>query len=82
MYDEPVKQVTTSLARQDSVVAGPGTVILYFPNGAKQEFTGCKDIQEITDSDGEKKIVFTQGDNRFVFKKSSLAGWSLPLLPR
>jgi len=70
--------------RQDPTPTKPttGTVVLYFSNGTKQEFTGCQDVREITDSDGEAKIVFTKGDNRYVFKKSQLAGWSLPLLPR
>lgn len=56
-----------------------GRVILYFSNGTKQEFLDCKDIEEITDAEGVKKIVFTQGKHRFVFKKDSLAGWSLPM---
>jgi len=60
-------------------VGGQGTVVVYFPNGTKQEFLDCKDVEEITDAEGVKKIVFTQGKQRFVFKKDSLAGWSLPM---
>jgi hypothetical protein len=69
---------------QDPVQSKPatGTVVLYFSNGTKQEFSNCQDIREIKDADGEEKIVFTRDGNRYVFKKSQLAGWSLPLLPR
>ena len=55
-----------------------GTVVVFFANGTKQEFQDCKDIAEI-EREGEKLIVFTQGKQRFVYKKSQLAGWSLPL---
>lgn len=77
MYDEP----TATKFTYEAVARTSGTVVIYFPSGEKQEFKDCKDVNEIT-VDGEKLIVFTQGDNRFVFKKSQLAGWSLPLLPR
>jgi hypothetical protein len=61
--------------------AGGGTVILYFPNGAVLKFENATKIDEIT-FEGENLLLFIVDDNKYTFKKSQLAGWSIPILPR
>ncbi len=58
-------------------VADKGDVIIYMTNGTVLKFEGALDIQESEGQDGI--IVFSIGIQRHVFKKSAIAGWSLPM---
>jgi hypothetical protein len=54
-------------------VPGPGTVYLYFSNGTVLQFDGCEAAVQT-----DEVILFTRGGQAYTFKKSALAGWSLP----
>jgi hypothetical protein len=53
------------------------TVTLYFSNGSVLKFEETRRVIETEDT-----ISFVIGDIKYMFKKASLAGWSLPLLSK